>query len=410
MTKIFRIATIPLSLNILLNGQLRFLATFSDITAVSGAGFDLDKVAEREGVKVQEINIERKISPFKDVISLIRLYRYFKKEKPDIIHSITPKAGLLSMIAGKWAGVPIRIHTFTGLIFPYRTGPMHLLLLWMDRVLCWHATHIYPEGQGVKDQLQKFRVTGKPLKVLANGNVNGIDTLHFAPDSVTAETRQNLRDLLQIQPGDFVFLFVGRLVRDKGIKELVTAFAALEKLLQADPAVTGEETDLADSLSATSAECRRIRPKLVLVGPLEQHLNPLTKETIALIDKNPNIITTGFQDDVRPYMAISDVFVFPSYREGFPNVVLQAGAMELPTIVTDINGCNEIISDRQNGLVIPPKNPDALLAAMQELMHDGAFRTSLTHNLRTEIEERYSQQKVWQALKAEYEQLSERLP
>lgn len=406
MTKIFRIATIPLSLNILLNGQLRFLATFSDITAVSGAGFDLDKVAEREGVKIHEISIERKISIFRDLVSLIRLYRYFRKEKPDIIHSITPKAGLLSMIAGKWAGVPVRIHTFTGLIFPYRRGPMRYLLLSMDRVLCWHATHIYPEGQGVKDQLQNFRVTAKPLKVLANGNVNGIDTLHFSPDSVTAEAKQTLRDSLQIKPGDFVFLFVGRLVRDKGIRELVKAFWALEKLLIADPALTGEGSEPDDALSAQAEPRLSIRPKLILVGPLEQHLNPLRKETMALIEKNPNIITTGFQDDVRPYMAISDAFVFPSYREGFPNVVLQAGAMELPAIVTDINGSNEIVHNRQNGLVIPVKDENSLLAAMNEIVRDSDLRSVLTKNLRAEIEEKYSQQKVWEALREEYERLA----
>src|SRR5690606_8323020 len=243
------------------------------------------------------------------------------------------------------------------------------------------------------------------LKVLANGNVNGIDTLHFSPDSVTAEAKQTLRDSLLIKPGDFVFLFVGRLVRDKGIRELVKAFWALEKLLIADAVLTGEGSEPDDALSAQAEPRLPIRPKLILVGPLEQHLNPLRKETMALIEKNPNIITTGFQDDVRPYMAISDAFVFPSYREGFPNGVLQAGAMEMPAIVTDINGCNEIVNNRENGLVIPVKDENSLLAAMNEIVRDSDLRSVLTKNLRAEIEEKYSQQKVWEALKAEYERL-----
>ena len=177
--KIIRITTVALSLDYLLKGQLAFLNTGLEVVAVSGKDSHLKNVALREGVRVVNISMQRAISPFKDLISLWKLYRLFRKEKPQIVHSMTPKAGLLSMIAARFSGIPIRIHTFTGLIFPSKTGIMQKLLIGTDRLLCTCATHIYPEGEGVKKDLINYKITNKPLKVLANGNVNGIDTSFF---------------------------------------------------------------------------------------------------------------------------------------------------------------------------------------------------------------------------------------
>src|SRR5690554_925374 len=171
----------------------------------------LKTVRKREKVKTISVKTERKISIFNDFRSLMKLYRVFKNEKPLIVHSITPKAGLLSMLAARFAGVPIRMHTFTGLIFPSKTGIMQKLLIQMDKVLCWAATNVYPEGNGVKQDLINYKITKKPLKVLANGNVNGIDTQYFDP-TLFASTRNTLRQDLNIPQDSFVFVFVGRLV------------------------------------------------------------------------------------------------------------------------------------------------------------------------------------------------------
>jgi glycosyltransferase involved in cell wall biosynthesis len=377
--KLFRITTIPFSLSILLKGQLKYLNRCYDVIAVSSRGTELEKVGKQEGVQTKAIDIERSISLFKDFVSLVKLYFYFRKEKPDIVHSITPKAGLLSMVAAKMAGVPMRIHTFTGLIFPYQTGFFQKLLIFMDKILCACATNIYPEGKGVMNDLQKFKITDKPLKVIANGNVNGIDTTHFNPALFSAEQKANLRKKLGIDGNDFVFVFVGRLVKDKGIDELVSTFSILNSQF---PIV-----------------------KLLLVGPFERELDPLLPTTEQEIQNNPHIISVGFQADVRPYLAISDIFVFPSYREGFPNVVMQAGAMELPCIVTDINGCNEIIIDGVNGLIIPPKNQEALKEKMELLIHDIDLRNRLKSNAREMITSRYEQKLVWEALLEEYKRL-----
>ena len=374
-TKIIRTSTVAMSLNLLLKGQLSFLSNHYDVIAVSGIDNYLEEVKNREKVAIQNIKMKRKIAPFQDLISLYKLYKFFKREKPTIVHSITPKAGLLTMMAAKYAGVPVRLHTFTGLIFPSKKGLFKSLLITLDKVLCWHATHVFPEGSGVKQDLEKYKITTKPLKIIANGNVNGIDVDYFNIENVNFEEKQNLRDELNISTTDFVFIFVGRLVKDKGINELVQAFSKFK-----------EEN-----------------VKLLLVGPFEENLDPLQLETITEINNNSNIISVGYQSDVRKYYAISNALVFPSYREGFPNVVLQAGAMQLPSIVTNINGSNEIIEHNKNGLIIPVQNSDTIFAAMLSMMNDNI--EEMKKKARLNIENRYKQEIVWEALLKEYKEL-----
>jgi glycosyltransferase involved in cell wall biosynthesis len=377
-TKVIRTSTVAISLNYLLKGQLAFLNEHYEVIAVSGKDDDLEIVAEREKIKVIPVKMERSISLIKDVKSLLQLYFLFKNEKPNIVHSITPKAGLLSMLAAKFACVPVRVHTFTGLVFPSKKGFFQKLLIFMDKVLCKCATHVYPEGEGVKNDLIRFNITEKPLKVIANGNINGIDVEYFNPKHLAIEEQQNLKNNLGISESDFVYIFVGRLVNDKGINELVKAFSKLSKEI--------------------------LNIKLLLVGSFEEDLDPLEKETFHEIKNNKNIISVGFQKNVRSYYAISNVLVFPSYREGFPNVVLQAGAMGLPSVVTNINGSNEIISDLKNGLVIPVKDTLALINAMKNIINVKIY-SKLKNNSREMIVNRYDQQLVWQATLDEYEKI-----
>lgn len=215
-TKIIRTATVALSLDYLLKGQLAFLNESYEVVAVSGQDAHLANVAKREGVRTVNVPMQRAIRPLQDLVSLWQLFWLFKKEKPQIVHSITPKAGLLSMVAAKMAGVPIRIHTFTGLIFPTKTGAMQTLLIAMDRLLCLAATAIYPEGNGVKQDLIHYKITSKPLKVIANGNVNGLDSTFFSKENIKPKLQSDLRQKLGLLKTDFVFIFVGRLVKDKG--------------------------------------------------------------------------------------------------------------------------------------------------------------------------------------------------
>ncbi|MFR9165367.1 MAG: glycosyltransferase family 4 protein [Dysgonomonas sp.] len=378
-TKLIRTSTVPISLSILLNGQLAFLNKWFFVIGVSSPKAELSIVEQREGIETKGIEIKRNISPFNDLVALWHLYLYFRKEKPLIVHSITPKAGLLSMLAARLANVPIRMHTFTGLIFPYKKGFFQKLLIIMDKILCKCATNINPEGNGVKNDLLKYKITNKPLMVLGNGNVNGIDTSYFDPSLFDEANKEKLRNELNIKKNDFVFIFVGRLVTDKGINELIKAFKEVNSKFS--------------------------QTKLLLVGPFETDLDPLKEDTIKEIKSNPNIITTGFQNDVRPYFIISDAFVFPSYREGFPNVVMQAGAMGLPAIVTDINGSNEIIIEGVNGTIIPSKDDISLVQKMILFISDKDLLIKLKSKAREMIKSRYEQQMVWNALLTEYQTL-----
>lgn len=375
--KIIRTATVALSLDLLLKGQLSFLAKKNEVIAIAGEDDHLKTVAAREQVRVIPVTMQRAIRPFHDFVSLIKLFFVLRKEKPTLVHSITPKAGLLTMTAAWLAGVPIRIHTFTGLIFPYRSGFMFKLLKMMDTFICRFATHIIAEGNGVKELLVQHSVTTKPIAILAHGNVNGID-VDFFSSSAIKEDKASLREKFGIMPSATVFVFVGRLVKDKGIVELVEAF---EELYANNKTV-----------------------QLVLVGPLESDLDPLPAALLDKIQNHPNIHLMGYQSDVRPFLKMADCLVLPSYREGFPNVVLQAGAMELPCIVTDIPGCNEVIIPDENGWIVPSKNGKALSLAMAKFCEVHEMQPAMAQKARKEIVSKFTHELVWNATAAFYEQ------
>lgn len=377
--KLIRVITSDVSFE-LTKGQFKFLSKDFDVIAVSSPGFRLQEVGEEEGIRTKAIEIKRHISVINDVKSLVLLYRFFKKEKPDIVHSMTPKAGLLSMMAAFFAQVPIRIHTFTGLIFPTKTGVFKRIIITMDQILCLCATKIIPEGNGVKSDLIKFNITKKPLQLVANGNINGVKIDYFNPNLFTEQDKLELKTKLNIKDTDFVYVFAGRLVGDKGINELIEAFTKLHQ------------------------EFNNI--KLLLLGDYEEVYDPLKSDTLFQIKNDKNIISEGWVDDVRPYFAISNALAFPSYREGFPNVVLQAGAMELPCIVTDINGCNEIISEGDNGTIIPVKSADALYEAMKHMYKlPKEAHAQMGTTSRAMIVSKFEQQFVWNALLEEYQKL-----
>ena len=385
MKKLIRITTVPLSLKVLLKGQLRFMASNGfDVKGVSSEGEELREVHENEGIAVEAITMSRKITPFQDLKSLWEMWNFLRKEKPQIVHTHTPKAGIIGMLAARLAGVPHRLHTVAGLPLMEATGTKRKILNFVEKLTYSSATRVYPNSKGLYDFILQNNFTqSNKLKIIANGSSNGIETTFFSPDQVTELERVTLREKLNIQPDDFVFVFVGRIVSDKGINELIKAFSQLQAVENNEP--TGI--------------------KLLLVGGLENDLDPLNPETLAEINQNRDIISVGFQQDVRSFFAIADTLVFPSYREGFPNVVMQAGAMGLPSIVSDINGCNEIIIEGENGLIIPSKNVEKLKEKMLTLAKDKNLYTRLKGNSRRMIENRYEQSVVWNALLEEYEGL-----
>ena len=368
--KIIRVTTADISLNSLLKGQLMFLNQYFEVIGVAKDTGVLKEVSEREGIRVVDAPLERPISLVKDIKGLWFLCRLFRKEKPWCVHANTPKGSLLAMIAAWFACVPHRVYTVTGLRYQGAHGMLRTILKTMERLSCLFATNVIPEGQGVLHALQEDNITKKPLRVIWNGNINGIDTEYFKPTESFTERKNDT----------FTFVFIGRIVRDKGIHELT--------------------------------ECiRKLNCNLILVGSFEDG-DPVDEDDKKFLLTSEKVKFVGWQTDVRPYLEQADALVFPSYREGFPNVPMQAGAMGLPCIVTNINGCNEIIKDGLNGKIIAASLKEgtkmmeqSLLNTMQWFINHREEAKRMGNNARPMIQERYEQRYVWTALKEYYDAL-----
>ena len=367
--KIIRATTVPESLDSFCRGFLKILSEKYEVVALSSPGKEMQTIAEREGVRTITVPMERHISLLKDFKALWQMIQVFRKERPDMVHSMTPKAGLLCMVAAWLTHVPVRVHTFTGLVFPTAHGLQRRLLMFTDSITCKCATHVIPEGEGVKRDLLDYGITNKDIKVLGFGNVRGVDMHFYSRRKEVMDKAKDLRDANR-----FTFLFVGRVVGDKGVNELCEAFDRLSKKNQ--------------------------QARLVIVGPREDCLDPVSEHSLLLMSSNQEIEYVGEKqpEELLAYYAAADCFVFPSYREGFPNTVLEAGAMGLPSIVTDINGSREIIVENENGIIIPPKDTDALLDAMYRMMTDRKALSFMASNARNMVGSRYEQGYVRQCL------------
>ncbi len=377
--KIIRAVTVDKSCGFFREVMMKMRDMGHEMVAVSSPGPNLTELWEKDGLRTIEVPMQRHISPFKDLVSLFRLIRVFRKEKPDVVHSMTPKAGLLCMTAAWITRVPVRIHTFTGLVWPTATGMSRRILKLTDKITCACATHVIPEGQGVLNDLKNGGVTKKPMKVLGYGNVMGVDMERFNPERFALNNEINSVD----GKGNvlFTFVFVGRIVGDKGINELVEAFCKLH-----------------DKYSNV---------RLVLVGRYEENLDPVKQDTLDLIKTNDAIDACGpkYDDELLMEYVKADCFVMPSYREGFPNTVLEAGAMGLPSVVTDINGSREIIEEGENGLIVPPKNAGALYEAMETILTDEKIRRHMKGNARRMIESRFEKNYVQSCLLDFYKEI-----
>ncbi len=372
--KIIRAFTISWSLDFVW-GMLPEMKKQYEVVLLSSPGPEMDFTENEYGVRGIRVPMERQISLMHDIVSLWRLIKTFRKEKPKIVHSMTPKAGLLCMLAAWMTRVPVRVHTFTGLVFPTATGLKRRVLMFTDAITCACATHVIPEGEGVMADLRNYGITNKPMKVLGYGNIKGVDMMHFSRRPEVMELTQKLK-----KEGMFTFLFVGRVVGDKGINELCKA---MEKLSGFAPV------------------------RQLLIGPYEDDLDPISQESKEIIENNMAIEYVGekYGDELLAYYASADCFVFPSYREGFPNTVLEAGAMGLPSIVTDINGSREIIVEGENGFIVPPKNEEALFQAMLEMIRNKKNREYMAGKARGMIASRFEQSFVQKCLLDFYDEI-----
>ena len=376
--KLIRVTTVPISMNILLRNQLKYMGSIFDVIGVTGKDdFHFGDVKKRECIRMVDISMTREISPLSDLVSLIKAYRLFKRERPAIVHSHTPKAGLISMISARLAGVPVRLHTVAGMPLMQFSGSKRKLLILAEKITYLCSNGVYPNSDGLKSWIvDNICRDEKKIKVLGNGSSNGIDIHFFSISDETEMEAGAIEKKYNLTPDLFRFIFIGRIVAQKGIVELVDAFIEINRIDQ--------------------------KTRLLLIGPFERIHDALPVSVRKLINDHPHIISTGSVRDVRPWLHASDVCVFPSHREGFPNVPMQAGAMGLPVIASDINGCNEIIIDSKNGLLFPSGDKSALQAAMVRLMNDSSLRKALQNNARSMIASRYDQSVIWNLILNEY--------
>ena len=376
--KLLRITTVPISLEKLLSGQMRFMKENGfDVYMVSSPNKKSLALEQKENASYLTVNMTRVISPFKDLISLMEMIKLLRKIRPSIVHTHTPKAGLIGMLASWITNVPIRLHTVAGLPLMEVRGTKRKILEIVEKITYYCATFVYPNSSNLKNFILKLKLTNKnKIAVIGNGSSNGIDIHAFKRTEEIEQVAISLMATHQLSVNHFIFVFVGRLVKDKGIEELIGAF----KRLNIQYPIL----------------------KLMLVGPEEPELDPLSEECINEIHHNEAIIHVGYQQEVRSYLALSNALVFPSYREGFPNVPMQAGCFDLPSIVTNINGCNEIIVEGENGLIVPVKDENSLFVAMKTLYLDKNIYQKMAQNSRKMIVDRYEQQKVWDLILEEY--------
>lgn len=341
MPKLIRITTVPISLKLLLKNQMSYMSNAGfDVLMVSAEGKEwCDVLKNEKGIRKEIIPFTRKITPLKDIYCLWLLYKLFKREKPDIVHTHTPKAGLLGMIAARLAGVPVKIHTLAGLPFIVEKGRKAKFLSDIEKITYRFADEVWPNSHSLMEFiLENKLVSPKKVKVIGEGSSNGVDLNVF--DRNNLQENHLVAATMRIVTGDddFLMLTVGRLVKDKGIADLVEAFIQ-SKIVN--------------------------RSKLILLGDFEQDLNPLDPKTINQINDHPRIVHVPWTDHVAHYLAISDVLVHPSYREGFPNVLLESGAMCCPIICSDIPGNTDLVKHKKTALVFQVGLVSALKEAME---------------------------------------------
>ena len=379
--RLCRIVTTPYTFVTLLPTQLQAIIEAGiDLTIVSSPGVELQTLTQTMPVHNVAISMVRQPHPLADVKSLIALVRFLRREKFDIVHSSTPKAGLLTAIAGWLVGTPARLHTYTGQVWVERQGPMRHFLRWTDWLIGRLNIHLYADSNSQRDLLIRERIVPQhKIRVIANGSISGVDLTRFDPHRHAA-SRAATRRQLHIPDSAVVIVFVGRVTKDKGINELIEAFRNLR--------------------------LRHDNIWLLLVGPFEPENDPLAMKTMTEIKSNPCIRAVGHIPQPEVYLAASDIFCLPSYREGFGSVVIEAGAMNLPTVATTVPGLVDAMVDGETGLLVAPKNINALVNALEEMITSPEMRQRLGQAARARAVSKFDSQIVNQAVVDEYFRLT----
>jgi glycosyltransferase involved in cell wall biosynthesis len=347
-----------------LTGRLRALreAGFR-VTLIASPGKLLDEIAMREGIEAIGLQMERKIAPLSDLVSLMKLWWALMRLRPDLAEFSTPKAGLLGNMASRLAGVPVRVYMLRGLKLETSKGMKRTILLAAERMSARFAHVVLSNSESMRREAVALGVApADKIHLLGDGSSNGVDVARFSPG--TSEVRSRLR----IPAEAPVVGFVGRLTGDKGIPELIEAFDAI---LQGEPEAC-----------------------LLLVGWFDVSEDALSAQVRARIESHPRIVCTGFVADTAPYYRAMDVMVLPTWREGFPNVVLEAAATGIPVITTLCTGSRDSVVPEVTGLLIPPGYPEAISEAVLKLLRDPIRRRRMGEAARAWVCTHFADERV----------------
>lgn len=376
---IVHITTIPESLYVFFDGQFMYLQNSGfNVIAISSPGKWLDTFSKREQVQVFGLELTRKITPFKDILTIYRLCRLLHRLKPDIVHAHTPKGGLLGTVAAWLVRVPIRIYQIHGLPFMTASGLKKTILTATEIVACALANRVLC----VSNSLMNFVVARnicapQKIKTLVNGTINGINSKSkFNPDSFSAQQKSDIKAGYNLSPDSLVIGFVGRIVRDKGIIELCTAWKTLRDEF---PNV-----------------------ELLLVGPFEKSTYPLPGDIMEFLQNDDRIHVTGMLLDTVPAYAVMDILVLPTHREGFGLAAIEASAMNIPVVATNIPGCVDAVSDGVTGTLVPPYDTEDLCTALRNYLLSPQLRHAHGTAGRKRALTEFSQEKMWEAVRDEY--------
>jgi len=374
--KVARIATIPNAFNHILRQIEIMVKNDIQVHLISSNTEYLKILKKKVSCPHIAVEINRNINIKKDLKALIALYFIFKKNKYDVVHSSTPKAGFLVSIAAFIARVPVRIHTFTGQRWATETGIFRKLLMFLDIIICKLSTELYADSKSQIDFLVDSKIVkiGK-IRVIGSGSFGGIDLKKFNPQE-NIQNRLNIFNDLKLDPDSFILIFIGRINKDKGIDELITAFSEL------------------------SSEKYNI--DLIILGNLENESNPLSDDVLNIMHNHKRIHCIGYSSTPQEYLAISDVFCLPSYREGFPTSVMEAAAMGLPAIGAKIPGTIDAIIDGKTGLLVEKKSKSSLKEAIIFFIKNPGQLKEMGERAKLRVEEDFGCEGIANQLIKEY--------
>ena len=379
--RIARVSTVPFFVATQLKHQIELLSgSGALVTVVTSKGPELASLETLSGVACLTIDIPRPISPWRDLLALIRLFLFFRRREIDIAHSTTPKAGLLTAVAGFFAGVPIRLHTFTGQPWKSMRGAKRILARASDRAIGKLNTRCYADSESQRQFLVSQEVIdANHLSVIGAGSLAGVDMERFNPERFSTQDRDKVRRSLSIPASATVLLFVGRITVDKGVHELLGAFRQLK-------------------MAGNGAH-------LVFVGHFDSDSGVEGGVARHDIECIPDTHIVGYSERPEEYMSIADILCLPSYREGFGTVVIEAAAMGVPTVGTDIYGLSDAVVNGETGILVPPHNAALLEQALSALLDDEKRRTQMGYAARQRAKEMFDADNVNAKLIEEYLQL-----